>query len=147
MASNVRRGERVSGRQPGRIIAGTTERRYEKGDRVFVRGARPAPAWRCHQPLCRLEPVQGRVHGEYRRTEPEGGGGVAAGPTPGRGGVLKPQNILPPGGTSRSGKRSTTSPASSGTPRTSTSLLKPAIRLGGKLTTATTCFPTRPSGS
>jgi hypothetical protein len=30
----------VSGRQPGRIIAGTTERRYEKGDRVFVRGAR-----------------------------------------------------------------------------------------------------------
>jgi hypothetical protein len=30
----------VSGRQPGRIIAGTTERRYEKGDLVFVR-ARP----------------------------------------------------------------------------------------------------------
>ena len=30
----------MSGRQPGRIIAGTTERRYEKGDRVFVR-ARP----------------------------------------------------------------------------------------------------------
>ena len=30
----------MSGRQPGRIIAGTTERRYEKGDRVFVRGSR-----------------------------------------------------------------------------------------------------------
>jgi hypothetical protein len=27
-------------RRPGRIIAGTTEPRYEKGDRVFVRGSR-----------------------------------------------------------------------------------------------------------
>ena len=56
------------------------------------------------------------------------------------------QNILPPSGTSLSGERSTTSPLSSGTPRTSTSLLKPAILFGGKLTTATTWRPTSASG-
>ena len=54
--------------------------------------------------------------------------------------------MRPPSGTSWVGVRSTTSPLSSGAPSTSTSDLKPATRLGGKLVTATTSLPTSSSG-
>lgn len=57
------------------------------------------------------------------------------------------QNILLPKGTFWSGASRTTAPSSSGTPSTSTSLLKPAMRFGGKLTTANTCRPRSSSGA
>ena len=55
------------------------------------------------------------------------------------------QNIRPPTGTSRSGRRRITRPSSSGTPSTSTSERTGPIWRGGKFTTATTRLPSRSS--
>ena len=53
----------------------------------------------------------------------------------------------PPFGTGRSGVTSTTSPAASGKPSTSTSDMNLPIWRGGKFTTAATCLPTSRSGA
>ncbi len=57
------------------------------------------------------------------------------------------QPIREPGATSKSGRNKTTSPASLYAPSTSTSDMNGPIRLGGKLTTATTRRPTSSPGA
>src|SRR5699024_12581143 len=56
------------------------------------------------------------------------------------------QDILVPFGSCSSGESKTTSPVSGTPPSTRTSDLNPAIRIGGKLTTAVTCLETKSSG-
>lgn len=56
------------------------------------------------------------------------------------------QKSLAPFGTDRSGVASTTAPASSANPQTSTCDSNPAMRFGAKLRTPRTCRPTRSSG-